>query len=303
MFGLSEVDLRLIRVFVAVADSHGFTAAQSELGMVTSTISNHISALEERLGSRLCQRGRGGFMLTPEGQMVYQAAKRLAKGLEAFQGDVDSLRGELSGVLRVGAIDTGISDPHSPLLDAIQRYNRRKNSTRISLHVDDVTFIEKLIIAGQLDLAVICTPRKIEGISYTYLFDQLQMLYCSCRHPLFAEPDSQISNELLSHQRVVSRDVWVPIEAEKFLSKRADAIINHVDTKTHLILTGSYIGFMPAVHAHRWVESGEIRAIRPKDFTWATPYYVIAKKGAVPSRQLRAFLQDLRAGVKQSVRH
>jgi DNA-binding transcriptional LysR family regulator len=70
MLGMSEVDLRLIRVFVAVADSHGFTAAQSELGMVTSTISNHVAALEQRLGTRLCQRGRGGFMLTPEGQTV-----------------------------------------------------------------------------------------------------------------------------------------------------------------------------------------------------------------------------------------
>ena len=302
MLGTSEVDLRLIRVFMAVADSHGFTAAQSELGMVTSTISNHVAALEQRLGTRLCQRGRGGFMLTPEGQTVYEAAKRLAKGLETFQSHVDTLRGELSGILRVGAIDTGISDPHSPLLGAIQQYNQRKNSTRISLQVDDVTLIEKLIISGQLDVAVICTPRKIEGINYTYLFDQWQMLYCSSRHPLYAKADSQISNELLSEQRVVSRDVWISLEVEKLLSRRADALINHIDSKTHLILTGSYIGFMPAFHANRWVETGELRAIRPKDFSWATPYYILVKKGALPSRQLRAFLQDLRAGIKPNSR-
>ena len=298
MLGLSEFDLRLIRVFLAVADLHGFTAAQSELGMVTSTISNHVATLEQRLGTRLCQRGRGGFMLTPEGQTVYEAAKRLAKNLETFQGDVNSLRGELSGILRVGAIDTGVSDPLSPLLGAIRRYNQRKNSTRISLHVDDVTLIEKLILSGQLDVAVTCTPRKIEGINYTYLFDQWQMLYCSNQHPLFDRPDSQISNELLSKQRVVSRDVWVSLEAEKLLSRRPDALINHIDAKTHLILTGSYIGFMPAFHASRLVATGELRAVRPKDFTWATPYYSLVKKGTVPSRQLRAFLQDLRAGIK-----
>ena len=95
MASLSETDLRAIRVFITVVDSHGLAAAQSELGMATSTISHHLSALEERLGTRLCQRGRGGFLLTPEGQKVYAAAQRLTKGLETFQTDMDSLHGEL----------------------------------------------------------------------------------------------------------------------------------------------------------------------------------------------------------------
>lgn len=301
MIALSEVDLRLIRVFMAVVDNHGFSAAQAELGMVTSTISSHIATLESRLGNRLCQRGRGGFMLTPEGQVVYEAAQTLLKGVESFQTHVDSLRGGLAGMLRVGAIDTAVSNPRSPLLGAIAKYNKRAHATRLSLVLDDVATIEKMILNGQLDLAVMCVPRKIEGIHYTYLYDEWQMLYCARGHPLFERPDASLTNELLSQQRVVSRDLWVSIETEKFLSKRADAIINHIDAKTHLILTGTYIGFMPTVHARPWVEAGMVRSIRPDDFSWATSYYLMTKKGAGPSRQLRVFLRDVSTFIQTSI--
>ncbi len=47
---LDTVDLRLLRVFVAVVEARGFTAAQTVLNVGASTISNHISALETRSG-------------------------------------------------------------------------------------------------------------------------------------------------------------------------------------------------------------------------------------------------------------
>jgi LysR family transcriptional regulator, transcriptional activator for bauABCD operon len=65
---VGEIDLRLLRVFMAVADHGGFAAAEVALGKNKSAISMDIANLEARLGSRLCQRGRGGFSLTDEGR-------------------------------------------------------------------------------------------------------------------------------------------------------------------------------------------------------------------------------------------
>ena len=61
MARLDSVDLRLLRVLVAVVEGRGFAAAQTQLNVGASTISNHMSALETRLGVKLCQRGRAGF--------------------------------------------------------------------------------------------------------------------------------------------------------------------------------------------------------------------------------------------------
>lgn len=60
----SDLDLRLVRVFLAVVDARGITAAEATLGVRQSTISSQLSALEARVGFTLCERGRGDFSLT-----------------------------------------------------------------------------------------------------------------------------------------------------------------------------------------------------------------------------------------------
>nr|WP_207900463.1 LysR family transcriptional regulator [Shinella sp. JR1-6] len=57
---VTDVDLRLLRLFARVVRCGGFTAAQAELNMSQSNISMHIGNLERRLGYGLCERGKGG---------------------------------------------------------------------------------------------------------------------------------------------------------------------------------------------------------------------------------------------------
>lgn len=301
MRALVDIDIRLIRIFLSVVENNGFSAAQSELGMTTSSISSHISTLESRLGSRLCFRGRSGFSLTAEGQVVHQAAQELYQSFSQFQTQVDSLRGSLAGTLRLGLLDTALTNANAPLLSAIARYNQRLNSTRISIYESEVDALEHQVLAGQLDLALAGSPHRIDGLRYLHLYDELQGLYCAFNHPLFEKPDAEINVDLLRQQRVVSRETWAAIEADKFLGKRADAFINHIQTKVQTILTGSYIGFLPVSLADPMVTSKLLRSIRPTDFNWATSYYLIIKKGVPPSRPLRVFLSDLSSFVKMEI--
>src|SRR5579864_938231 len=74
---LSDLDLRLIRVFLSVLDAGGVSAAQTALNVSQSTISTQLATLETRLGFRLCERGRAGFRLTPRGEQFAQACRQL----------------------------------------------------------------------------------------------------------------------------------------------------------------------------------------------------------------------------------
>ncbi|MEM7227127.1 MAG: LysR family transcriptional regulator, partial [Pseudomonadota bacterium] len=60
---MTDVELRLLRVFDSVVRNGGFAAAERELGVSRPAISRHMAELEARLGFRLCERGRGGFSL------------------------------------------------------------------------------------------------------------------------------------------------------------------------------------------------------------------------------------------------
>lgn len=74
---LSDADIRLLRVFQAVVNCGGMSAAELELNISTSTISRHVKDLEVRLGLTLCRRGRGGFALTPEGERIHAETRQL----------------------------------------------------------------------------------------------------------------------------------------------------------------------------------------------------------------------------------
>src|SRR5688572_26233314 len=82
---LSDMDLRLLKVFKSVADCGGMAAAELELNIGSSTVSRHVKDLETRLGLVLCRRGRAGFALTAEGQRVYNETLRLLASVDAFR--------------------------------------------------------------------------------------------------------------------------------------------------------------------------------------------------------------------------
>ena len=88
---LSDMDLRLLKVFKSVVDCGGMAAAELELNIGTSTVSRHVKDLETRLGLVLCRRGRAGFALTAEGQRVYDETLRLLASVDAFRGSIDDI--------------------------------------------------------------------------------------------------------------------------------------------------------------------------------------------------------------------
>ena len=60
-----------------------------------------MSHLEARFAVRLCERGRKGFSLTPDGIRILEAAENLLRSIENFSGIVGSVRGELSGTVQL----------------------------------------------------------------------------------------------------------------------------------------------------------------------------------------------------------
>ncbi len=107
---VTDVDIRLLRIFQSVVDCGGLSAAEVELGIGRSTISTHLADIETRLGVRLCERGRSGFCLTAEGMKVYQASLNLMRSLQDFQEEIGALHGRVGGELKVGIVDNLIWD-------------------------------------------------------------------------------------------------------------------------------------------------------------------------------------------------
>src|SRR5437016_5182185 len=147
---LSDLDLRLIRVFLSVVDAGGISAAQTALNVNQSTISTQLSTLETRLGFRLCERGRGGFSLTPKGVQFVQASRALLQTVDHFCLDARQMGHKLVGQLHLGLIGHAAISANARLSQAIARFRQRDESVTLSLAVLAPGQLEEEVTNGRL---------------------------------------------------------------------------------------------------------------------------------------------------------
>jgi DNA-binding transcriptional LysR family regulator len=125
---LATIDIKLLRVFLAIVEAGGFAAAQAQLNLSPSRISTLLADLEARLGMRLCQRGRVGFRLTDKGRAIHEASLQLFGALDQFRARAGALRGRLVGELQIGVVDNTLTNPACRLAAAIGRFKSRAST-------------------------------------------------------------------------------------------------------------------------------------------------------------------------------
>src|ERR1700754_561320 len=93
--------LTSLTAFVRVVDTGGFSAAGRKLNMSTTMVSNHVQALEERLGARLLNRTTRKISLTDVGTGYYERCAQILAELEAADSAAGVTQTTPRGTLRV----------------------------------------------------------------------------------------------------------------------------------------------------------------------------------------------------------
>lgn len=290
---LSTPDLKLLNVFVTVVHSGGFSAARTELNVSQPTISVKISDLENRLGLRLCQRGRGGFKLTAEGQRVYEASIDLFRSLDNFGAEVASVRGRLGGELHVGVADATVTNEEFRLNEAFTAFKRKAPDVHLHLHVASALELELGLVESRLHVAIGPLQRRRPELVYAPVLSEKQTLYCGRHHALFERAPDAVDPAELSRVEFVKRGYLAHWQAPLGVRFNATATTIHMEATTRLILAGTHIGYLPVHHAESWVATDELRPILPALLTYDSPFYLAARRS--PSNAaLRRFLKDFR---------
>lgn len=94
---------RELETFVAVAQHGGFNAAAARLNLSPPSVTRLVSALEERLGTRLFVRTTRHVSLTDAGQSLMPDALRILEELEEVEAKVTGAKLESQGLLSVTA--------------------------------------------------------------------------------------------------------------------------------------------------------------------------------------------------------
>src|SRR5271163_2612406 len=93
--------LKVMQLFVRIAETGSFSRAARAVGVGQPTASRQIAALEERLGAQLLQRTSRGMSLTDAGQSYYEASVRLLGEIESTESSIGRGQMSPSGLVRV----------------------------------------------------------------------------------------------------------------------------------------------------------------------------------------------------------
>ena len=143
----ADLDPDLLRCFLAVTDSGGFTAAGERIGLSQSAVSLKVKRLENQLDRRLFARTSRSLALTEDGELLQGLARRL---LAMNEEAVRRLTAPpLEGRLRLGVSEYLVPQHLPGLLAGFRRAHPRvRLEVRIGLSSDLLPQLE----AGGLDL-------------------------------------------------------------------------------------------------------------------------------------------------------
>jgi len=287
---VSDFDLRLLRLFKTVVQCGSFSAAETALGISRSAISVHMADLEKRLGVRLCQRGRAGFALTNEGREVLRSGEAVLVAIEGFRTEVNQLHSELRGDLNIGVMNNVVTQPKMRISKALKSL-RAQGDVTVNLSMTTPGEVERGLLDGRLHVGVIPLITPISGLEYGVLYEERSFLYCSNEHALFSSSDQLSTNDL--------RDVDAVVPSYRMTAEAIGLhhLLHCVATATDregiafLILTGSFIGFLPDHYAATWVGTGQMALIGPDRFSFDAPIAVVTAKNRRPSLILDHFMR------------
>lgn len=145
-----NLDVDLLRAFVAVVDAGTFTRAADVLGRTQPAVSLQIRRLEDQVRAPLFERSGRGVGLTTEGSALLPQARRLLRLNDEIISTLGT--GDLEGEVRFGAPED-IATRHLPgILGAFARSHPR---IKLSVTCDYTANLLDQLSRGALDLALI----------------------------------------------------------------------------------------------------------------------------------------------------
>lgn len=99
------MDWNHIRTLVAVGETGSLSAAARRLGQSQPTLGRHVAALEEDLGGGIFARHPRGLSLTERGRALYELARSVADGVDAFARRAEADEEAMAGTVRISASD------------------------------------------------------------------------------------------------------------------------------------------------------------------------------------------------------
>jgi DNA-binding transcriptional LysR family regulator len=288
------MDLRQLRVLIAVADHQSFSAAARSLHTVQSNVSTHVAHLERELRTVLVDRATG--RLTLEGEAVVARARRIDDELAAIAADISSMVGEIAGTVRIGVIGTTARWFVPPLLE---RAEASYPKLRLIIVDATTTSLVPQVVEGRLDAALVNLPIAEPDLETVPMFEEDRIVVAPADHPLAAFDTITLAELvefplLLPPKGTTFRDVADQEASARGLALRIRAEVDGVRLLASLAFQGFGAALLPSSAAPAHLQAFSWKRVPVTDMKRRTVGLVTNRRSApaAPAREVRRMIRE-----------
>jgi len=303
---LQESDIKLLRVFYAVASCNGFTSAEPVLRMQRPNISAAIKKLEERLDLVLCHRGRGGFQMTKEGEVVFLETKRIFNAFDNFVFNLKSLHDDYSGhitIVLMAGLPTSIQLAVSK---AVKSTMKKFDDIHVNIQTRLYNEVEHVALSGECHL-VLSTYDMVKPESVTFHPVGVHCkgrLYCSPAHALAIYRDVEALPDNVSIEEYPAIGIS-GLSSSNYINNDSRLNIQTFSDSFEMcmaaIMTGEYVGLLPDFIAkEQGAATGLVPIAKGSMFEFSHELFVMNGKNTRLNPVLRHCIKEIEHFVSQS---
>ena len=247
-----NIDLRLLRYFLAVAEELNFSRAATRLHISQPPLSQQIQELEARMETRLFARTKRKVELTRAGQYLVPLAKKLLRDMEESMHATRAIGRGQSGDLRMGIIS---SAPLVPAFgEALQAFKNKQPAVRLVFRELRHAQLLQALTDKEIDIGFMwqTAPPADKRLHTRILSADLMSFYVAHNHPLSRRKFLEISDladEILFLTSLQARMAFAAqlheAARQKNISLRISEEALHFPIIANLVASGSGIGVFP----------------------------------------------------------
>jgi len=287
--------LKQLEVFLAVAETNSFSRGAEKTSITQSTVSQHIQGLEEELGVRLFDRGRGGALLTEGGKLFLVRAKKILAECDESRSVVRRFLGMEDVVLRVGASNV----PATSLIPArLGNYLAACPRVRLEVQQGDSRSVIEQLLAEEIELGFIGGSYEDDRLQFQEMGED--SIVCAVASDGAHSQKKSLSQAELCKVPLIVREqgsgtqkavyealagTWISRE-----SLRIVAVLGSGEAVKRALLEKAGYAFVSSRSIEEELAAGKLATVRVPGLNITRKFYAVHRSGRELSPAAEAFL-------------
>lgn len=293
------MNLKQLEVFVKVAETGSFSKGAEETFITQSTVSQHISALENEFGMRLLDRTGKGALPTEGGKLLLERARRLLE----YAREIPVAMARFKGIEEAALNIAGSSIPGEYIIPAalpvmIERF---PGVTMVLLQGDSREVLEK-VMSEEVELGVVGGRFSEESLDFAPFAKDELVLIAAANHR-WAGAGGIAIGELMEEPFVMREMGSGTGKASANALQKAGISPGKLRVAAHLgsnegvkraVLSGIGVSFVSAISVQRELEQGALVQIPVENVFISREFYIATRKGRELSPAAGVFAEILK---------